>query len=285
MKPNNRKPSWLKVKIPSGKVYREVYELVKHKNLHTVCGSARCPNIGECWENRTAAFMILGDVCTRNCAFCAVVGGLPLPVDQDEPQRLAESVKKLDLKYVVITSVTRDDLPDGGASQFVRTIQSLREISPQCKIEVLIPDFSGSQIALSQVIDAAPDILNHNLETVPSLYPAVRPQADYKRSLRVLELTSISGLMAKTGLMLGLGESGNEVQKVMGDILNVGCRLLTLGQYLQPSKRHHPVLQFIHPDEFERWAQIGREMGFNHVEAGPLVRSSYRAHQQVESLL
>ena len=229
--------------------------------------------------------MILGDICTRNCAFCAVSAGSPLPPDQEEPYRVAKSVKQLGLKYAVITSVTRDDLPDGGAPQFAQTIQAIRAESPDCRIEVLIPDFLGDEDALLLVISAAPDVLNHNLETVPSLYPMVRPQADYRRSLKLLERAAVSGLRTKTGLMLGLGEKDAEIRQTLEDILEVNCRLLTLGQYLQPTKNHHPVKRFIHPDEFARWAEIGQEMGFDHVEAGPLVRSSYKAHRQVESLL
>lgn len=260
-------------------------KLIRSQHLHTVCGSARCPNLGECWSNRTATFMILGDVCTRNCRFCAVSGGQPSPLNPKEPQRVALSVKALGLKYAVITSVTRDDLPDGGAAHFAATIKAIREISPLCRVEVLIPDFGGDAQALQTVIHAAPDVLNHNLETVPSLYSRVRPQASYQRSLWVLRRSGESGLRTKTGLMLGLGETEEEIQQVMEDVLGAGCRLLTLGQYLQPTKEHLPVARYVSPKEFAQWAKRGQEMGFDHVEAGPLVRSSYQAHRQVETLL
>jgi lipoic acid synthetase len=280
-----QKPPWLKVKLPSGEAYAEVHRLIKSKGLHTVCGSARCPNLGECWGNRTATFMILGNNCTRNCSFCAVLSDKPEPLDPGEPRRVAESVQALSLKYAVITSVTRDDLPDGGAAYFAATIHTIRELSPTCRVEVLIPDFQGDPEALQTVIDAAPDVLNHNLETVPSLYPTIRPQADYRQSLELLESGAASALRTKTGLMLGLGETDDEIESVLRDILNVNCRLLTLGQYLQPTKSHHPVIRYLHPDEFSRWADVGHDMGFDHIEAGPLVRSSYMAHEQVESLL
>lgn len=280
-----RKPPWLKVQMPFGEAFFEVQDLIRRRKLHTVCSSARCPNIGECWNHRTATFMILGDICTRNCAFCAVPGGSPEPPDPDEPRRVAQSIQDLGLKYAVITSVTRDNLPDGGAGQFAATIRAIREQRPDCRVEVLIPDFQGNPNALSTVIAAAPDVLNHNLETVPSLYPIVRPQANYQRSLYVLEQSSDSGLRTKTGLMLGLDETDPEILQVLEDVLSAGCRLLTLGQYLQPTKNHHPVARFLHPNEFRRWAKTGQEMGFDHVEAGPLVRSSYKAHQQFETLL
>lgn len=279
------KPPWLKVRLPSGNGFREVDELVRRQGLHTVCHSARCPNLGECWESRTATFMILGNVCTRNCTFCAVQSGHPATVDVDEPRRVALSVRQLGLKYAVVTSVTRDDLTDGGAGQFASVIREIREVSLQCRIEVLIPDFRGDLASLSAVIDAHPDVLNHNLETVPSLYATIRPQADYRRSLGVLEHAAEAGLHTKTGLMLGLGETKAEVLAVLKDLIEINCRLLTLGQYLQPTHKHHPVVRYVHPDEFTSWAETGRKMGFDHVEAGPLVRSSYRAHRQVEAVL
>lgn len=279
-----RKPPWLKVRLPAGEAQREVSELIRQQDLHTVCQSARCPNLGECWSARTATFMILGDVCTRDCRFCAVLSGQPQPPDPDEPRRVAESVRQLGLKYAVVTSVTRDDLPRGGAEQFAATIAAIRAVSPQCRIEVLIPDFKGDAQALETVFAARPDVLNHNLETVPSLYPAVRPQANYPRSLSVLRSASEYGLPAKTGLMLGLGETEGEVTAVLADVMATGCRILTLGQYLRPSADHHPVRRYVPPDEFAAWARRGREMGFEHVEAGPLVRSSYRAGEQVENL-
>ncbi|MCX6640680.1 MAG: lipoyl synthase [bacterium] len=280
-----KKPAWLKVRLPSGDTYKEVHDLIRSQNLHTVCSSARCPNLGECWGNRTATFMILGDICSRNCSFCAVTTGKPQPSDQDEPRRVAESVQTLELKYAVITSVTRDDLSDGGAAHFAATIKAIRNAAPSCKIEVLIPDFQGDESALEVVIKAQPDILNHNLETVPSLYPTVRPQADYRRSLQVLERAAAAGLRAKTGLMLGLGETAGEVDQAFSDVLSTGCRLLTIGQYLQPSTLHHPVIRYVTPDEFAHWVEVGRAKGFDHVEAGPLVRSSYHAHRQVEGIV
>jgi lipoic acid synthetase len=285
MKTTLKKPPWLKIRLPAGEGFAEVRELIRSQDLHTVCHSARCPNVGECWDHRTATFMILGDVCTRNCTFCAVSGGNPDSVDATEPQRVAHSVKILGLKYAVITSVTRDDLPDGGAGVFAETVRAIRETSPDCKVELLIPDFQGDADALQSVIEAAPDVLGHNLETVPSLYPRVRPQADYQRSLGVLRRTAEAGVRAKTGLMLGLGEDRDEVQRVMRDVLGVGCRLMTFGQYLQPTRKHHPVVRYVHPDEFAEIAATGDELGFDHVEAGPLVRSSYRAHLQMNEVL
>ena len=274
------KPPWLKVRLPSGDAARQVGELLRRQQLNTVCQSAHCPNLGECWSARTATFMILGDVCTRNCTFCAVAGGVPQPPDHDEPRRVAQSVKDLGLAYAVITSVTRDDLPDGGAAQFAEVIREIRAISPECKIEVLIPDFGGDERAQRLVFDARPDVLNHNLETVPSLYPNVRPEADYHRSLELLRRAFDFGLVTKTGLMLGLGEEADEVQRVLEDLVRINCRRLTLGQYLRPSSNHHPIIRYVHPDEFAAWAQKSREMGFEHVEAGPLVRSSYHAERQ-----
>ncbi len=285
MKITIRKPPWLKVSLPSGEGFARVRELIRSQDLHTVCHSARCPNLGECWGNSTATFMILGDVCTRNCTFCAVDGGVPLAFDQNEPDRVANSVKLLELKYAVITSVTRDDLSDGGAEHFAATVRAIRKTSPHCRIELLIPDFQGDAEALQRVIEAAPDVLGHNLETAPSLYSKVRPQADYRRSLEVLGMIAEAGLRAKTGLMLGLGETQTEIYNVMRDALDAGCRLMTLGQYLQPTGKHYPVARYVHPDEFKEYARSGEEMGFDHIEAGPLVRSSYKAHEQVEGII
>lgn len=272
-----RLPRWMKVPLPAGQNFHDVRKLVQQYQLHTVCQSARCPNIGDCWSHRTATFMILGDVCTRNCRFCAVTSGVPGAVDRDEPIRVAEAVKKLSLRYAVITSVTRDDLSDGGASIFAETIREIRRAVPDCLVEVLIPDFGGSLSALSLVIEARPDVLNHNLETVPALYPIVRPKANYQRSLKILEIAKQSGLVTKTGLMLGLGESNKAVIEVMHDLRRVDCDILTLGQYLQPSSRHRAIARFVPPSTFARLAQIGKSLGFRHVEAGPLVRSSYHA--------
>lgn len=279
-----RKPHWLKVKLSGGEGFAAVRGLVEQHGLHTVCQSARCPNIGECWGQRTATFMLMGDVCTRSCTFCAVEHGIPVPLDPDEAQRVAEAVAILGLEYAVITSVTRDDLPDGGAGHFAATIRAVRARRPPCKVEVLIPDFCGAAAALDEVIAAQPDVLNHNVETVPRLYPLVRPQADYRRSLAVLARAAKAGLLTKSGLMVGLGETVEEVLATMEDLRTVGCRMLTVGQYLQPSTRHLPVHRFVPPQEFERVRAAGLAMGFSHVEAGPLVRSSYHAAQQAEVL-
>lgn len=272
-----RHPRWLKVPLPAGKNFHDVRKLIKQHDLHTVCQSAHCPNIGECWGQRTATFMILGEVCTRNCRFCAITSGTPQAVDQDEPIRVAEAVKKLSLRYAVITSVTRDDLPDGGAAIFADTIRAIKIAVPACQIEVLIPDFNGLESALSTVIHASPDVLNHNMETVTSLYPTVRPQADYYRSRKVLELAKKQGMLTKTGLMLGLGETNDEVLSVMHDLREIECDILTLGQYLQPSASHLAIDRYLTPAEFDQIKQAGENMGFLHVEAGPLVRSSYHA--------
>ena len=272
-----RHPGWLKVPMPAGKNYHDVRKLVEQHQLHTVCQSAHCPNIGDCWGHRTATFMILGDICTRNCRFCAVTSGKPETVDQDEPKRVAEAISTLSLRYVVITSVTRDDLPDGGAFIFADTIREIRKDVPNCKIEVLIPDFMGSDSALSTVFEACPDVLNHNIETVPSLYKTARPEANYFRSLKVLEYSKQQGMITKTGLMLGLGETDDEVLAVMSDLRKVDCDLLTLGQYLQPSSEHLPIDRYITPVVFNQFKEDGIKMGFRHVEAGPLVRSSYHA--------
>jgi lipoic acid synthetase len=279
-----RHPRWLKVPLPAGKNFHDVRKLIKQHNLHTVCQSAHCPNIGECWGQRTATFMILGDVCTRNCRFCAVNSGAPQAVDRDEPLRVAEAVKKLSLRYAVITSVTRDDLPDGGAAIFADTIRAIRRAIPACQIEVLIPDFNGLKSALLTVIDASPHVLNHNIETVPSLYSTVRPEADYDRSIRVLKLAKQQGMLTKTGLMLGLGETNDEVLDVMRDLRNIDCDILTLGQYLQPTASHLVIDRYLTPAEFDQFKQAGEKMDFRHVEAGPLVRSSYHAGSSFDQI-
>jgi lipoic acid synthetase len=250
-------------------------------SLHTVCQEARCPNVGECWNAGTATFMILGDVCTRSCGFCAVKTGKPIELDQDEPRRVAEAIKLLNLRHAVITSVNRDELADGGAKIFADTILQSHALNPQTRIEVLIPDFRGDQFALNIVLEARPDILNHNTETVPRLYETVRPQAKYERSIELLDRAKKFGATTKTGLMLGLGELPEEVYSVMEDLREVRCDILTLGQYLQPSKEHLPVHRFVHPDEFAEYKKNGLAMGFKHVESGPLVRSSYHAAEQV----
>jgi len=276
-----KRPDWLRARAPSGQGYRELRTLVDRLGLHTVCQSAACPNVGDCWNQRTATFLLLGGVCTRRCGFCAVNKGAPPPLDPDEPERVAEAVAALGLRYAVLTSVTRDDLPDGGAAQFAATIRALRARVPGCRVEVLIPDFQGSRAALQTVLEAAPEVLNHNLETVPRLYQEVRPAASYDRSLALLAQARAMHPQAptKSGLMLGLGESRDEVLRVMSDLRAVGVSLLTLGQYLQPSPSHLPIRRFVAPREFDELAVQGVQLGFAHVEAGPLVRSSYHAAQ------
>jgi lipoyl synthase len=272
-----RHPKWMKVQLPAGKNFRDIRQLVRQQQLNTVCESAHCPNIGECWNNRTATFMILGDVCTRNCRFCAVTTGTPGPIDFHEPERVAYAVEKMNLKYAVITSVTRDDLNDGGATIFSQTIFQIKQRVDNCQIEVLIPDFQGNRTALDIVIHAQPTIINHNLETVPRLYHVVRPQADYQQSLHIIRYAHQAGIITKSGLMLGLGEVPDEVEAVMHDLLNAGCNILTLGQYLQPSSAHLPIVRYISPEEFDILKNRALDMGISHVEAGPLVRSSYHA--------
>lgn len=274
---HTRHPRWLKVPLPAGNNFQDVRRLIEQYQLNTVCQSAHCPNIGDCWGKRTATFMILGNVCTRNCRFCAVQPGIPAIVDTDEPMRVAEAVKTLSLRYTVITSVTRDDLPDGGASIFAATIREIKQAAPSCCVEVLIPDFQGSAPALSAVIAAKPDVLNHNVETVPSLYPIVRFQADFRRSLNVLAFAKQQGMITKTGLMLGIGETVEEVIAVMQELRDANCDLLTLGQYLQPSSEHLAIDRYVTPEEFKRLKQVGMNLGFLNVESGPLVRSSYHA--------
>lgn len=277
-------PPWLKLRFPSQQVIDEMEELLNRNALHTVCQSARCPNLPECFQRGTATFMILGDRCTRNCRFCAIETGNPLPVDPEEPVHIAQTVQKLGIRHAVITSVTRDDLPDGGADQFVRTVEALRGINPQVSVEVLIPDFGGLLDPLQKVFDAAPDVLNHNVETVPRLYGAIRPGAHYQRSIEILRYASEQGLHVKSGIMLGLGETDEEIDIVLSDLKRSGCCVLTIGQYLSPSSAHAPVIKYYHPDEFHRWAQRVDELGFIGVAAGPLVRSSYRAEEMFQSL-
>jgi lipoic acid synthetase len=273
------RPSWLRAPAPAGKNYRELKQLIGGLNLHTVCESAACPNVGECWNRRTATFMILGNVCTRRCGFCAVRKGGPLPVDYDEPRRVAEAVAAMGLKYAVVTSVNRDDRRDGGAELFALTIAAIRSRVPGCRIEVLVPDFQGSHAAMRTVMDAGPDVLNHNTETVPRLYRQVRLGARYERSLGMLALAKelVPETPVKSGLMLGLGEAEDEVLQVMRDLRAHRVDILTLGQYLRPSPKHLPIIRYIPPTEFDAFREAGRAMGFAHVEAGPLVRSSYHA--------
>jgi lipoyl synthase len=278
---DNRRPEWLKVKAPGGENYAMLKGMMRSKKLHTVCEEARCPNISECWSAGTATFMILGDTCTRSCGFCAVKTGRPLTLDTQEPQRVAEAVHSMNLRHTVITSVNRDELADGGSMVFAETIHAVRTMNPGVTIEVLIPDFKGKMHNLQRVFDARPDILNHNTETVPRLYRRVRPQAKYHWTLSVLEESKKQGLRTKTGIMLGLGETHDELVQVMKDLRTVGTDILTLGQYLQPTKLHLPVERFVHPKEFAEYKRIGEDMGFSLVESGPLVRSSYHAERHV----
>ncbi len=277
------RPSWLRVRAPGGENWHEVKSLVESLRLHTVCESARCPNVGECWNHRTATFMILGNVCTRRCGFCAVQKGAPLPVDYDEPVRVAEAAASLGLRYAVITSVNRDDRKDGGAELFALTIRAIRDRIPACKVEVLIPDFQGSHAAMDVVLDAAPDVLNHNLETVPRLYRQARLGARYERSLDILGYAKAARptIPTKSGIMVGLGETNEETLQTMRDLRNHQVDILTVGQYLQPTRQHLPVARFVTPGEFEEFRRAGRQMGFVHVESGPLVRSSYHAADAV----
>ncbi len=278
-----QKPAWLKVRLPSHGEFFRVAEIVKAGRLHTICQSARCPNIGECWERRTATFLILGDVCTRRCGFCAVTKGTPLPPDPEEPARLAEAAASLGLAHAVITSVTRDDLPDGGAAHFAAVIAAIRAKSPGTRIEALIPDFGGDAAALETVLAARPDVLNHNLETTESLYPAIRrPRENYRRSIAVLAAAKARGALTKSGLMIGLGETEADVLQAFADLRRAGCDLLTVGQYLQPTAAHPPVVKYYAPEEFEALAAAARRAGFREVVSGPLVRSSYEAGRLYE---
>ena len=277
-----RKPDWLKIKLPKGDNYLKVKGILKEKGLHTICSSGKCPNMGECWNAGTATFMILGDICTRSCKFCATQTGRPLPVDEQEPEKIAQSVKHLNLKHVVITSVDRDDLPDGGASIWAATIRKVKELNPGTTIETLVPDFGGNPDHLKTLIDAAPDIISHNLETVKRLTPQVRSAAQYERSLQVIRQIAASGIPAKSGIMAGLGETGDEVLETMDDLRKANCSIFTIGQYLQPTPDHLPVAEYIHPDQFEKYRVAGLAKGFKHVESKPLVRSSYHAEKHVE---
>jgi lipoic acid synthetase len=274
---SKRLPPWFKVRLTTSDQFKQINNLIRANKLHTVCRSAACPNQTECWNAGTATFMILGNVCTRGCRFCNVPKGKPERLDTEEPTRVAEVVNALKLKYAVITSVTRDDLEDGGSGIFAATVRAIRAKSPVCQVEVLIPDFQGAEASLLTVLDSNPDVLNHNLETVPSLYTKVRPHADYFRSLTVLAQSEKYGTITKTGLMLGLGESIDEIRKVMGDLQSIGCSILTLGQYLQPSREHLPVQKYYRPDEFTMLRDEAMALGFQRVVAGPLVRSSYHA--------
>ena len=286
--PNNprRRPPWIRVKAPMGETYEQVRELMRSKSLHTVCEEAQCPNLGECWGRGTATFLMMGDTCTRSCGFCDIKTGRPSPLDWAEPNRIAESVRAMNLQHVVITSVNRDDRPDGGSPIFAMVIRRIRQLQPGCSIEVLIPDFKGSEVALKIVMDAQPEILNHNVETVPRLFKKVQPQDHYEWALKTLENAKKLDplVLTKSGIMLGLGETKEEVLQTMQDMANIGVDILTLGQYLQPSKKHLPVERFWTPQEFAELREIGLAMGYKWVESGPLVRSSYHADEQVRAL-
>ena len=276
-----RKPEWLRVKLPVGKEYAHVRGLVDKHKLHTICESGNCPNMGECWGAGTATFMILGNICTRSCSFCAVATGRPLPVDLEEPERVATSVQLMNFKHCVITSVDRDDLKDGGSIIWAETIRAIREKSPQTTLETLLPDFKGEWDNLARVLEEAPEVVSHNLETVRRLTKGVRIQAKYDRSLECLKHISETGLRTKSGIMLGLGETEEEVIESMNDLVNNGVHILTLGQYLQPTRKHHQVIEYIHPDQFAKYKEIGMQLGFRVVESGPMVRSSYHAEKHL----
>jgi lipoic acid synthetase len=283
--PKQPKPAWLKVKAPGSGNYQRLKTLMRTLNLHTVCEEANCPNIGECWSYGTATFMLLGDTCTRSCGYCNVLHGAPKPPDQHEPANVASAIHAMELDYVVISSVDRDDLPDGGASHFARTIEETRARHPRCRVEVLIPDFKGNEQALHTVLDAKPDVLNHNIETVPRLYRTARPGGRYERALQLLDRSRryAGRIPTKSGLMVGLGEEFDEVVATLRDLREAGCQIVTIGQYLRPSLANLPMSRYYTPDEFAELKQIGMDLGFGHVESGPLVRSSYHAHEQTEA--
>ncbi|NTW26399.1 MAG: lipoyl synthase [Lentimicrobium sp.] len=277
-----KKPDWLKIKLPGGKNFASVKEIVEGKKLHTICASGNCPNMGECWNAGTATFMILGDICTRSCRFCATKTGRPLPVDNGEPVRLAESIRLMKLRHCVITSVDRDDLPDGGAEHWAECIRQIKRLNPGVSIEVLIPDFNGNTAHLNLIIHEKPEIISHNLETVRRLTPQIRSAARYERSLSVLKHIASSGLKAKSGIMVGIGETESEVFETMNDLLAAGVSVMTIGQYLRPTLDHLPVEEYITPEIFEKYRIAGIEKGFRHMESRPLVRSSYHAEKHVE---
>jgi lipoic acid synthetase len=277
-----KKPSWLKVKLPIGDSYKHVRGLVDHHKLHTICESGNCPNMGECWGDGTATFMILGNICTRSCGFCAVATGKPEAADYDEPQRVAEAIHLMKVKHAVITSVDRDELPDGGSIIWANTVNAVRALNPETTLETLIPDFQGKWENLNRIINVAPEVVSHNLETVERLTKQVRIQAKYQRSLEVIRRLKDGGMRTKSGIMLGLGERKEEVIESMQALAHNGCDVLTLGQYLQPSQKHLPVLRFVHPDEFAELKELGYNLGFDYVESGPLVRSSYHSDKHVK---
>jgi lipoic acid synthetase len=282
---NARKPSWLRAKIPGGPVYQQTTQIVREHKLHTVCESAQCPNLGECWSRKTATIMILGNICTRSCGFCAVQTGRPTELDRDEPRRVAEAIRLMGLKHAVITSVARDELTDGGAGIWAETIRAVREENPHTAIEVLIPDFKGRWQDLQTVLDAKPDILNHNVETVPRLHKQVRPQARYERSLEMLRRAKAAGFVTKSGLMLGIGERDDEIEGTLRDMAADKLDILTIGQYLRPSAQHLPMYRWVSPEDFARWKKFSLEIGCRVVESGPLVRSSYHADEQSDALV
>ena len=279
-----RKPEWLKINIGANERYTETKRIVESHCLHTICSSGRCPNMGECWGRGTATFMIGGGICTRSCKFCNTPTGRPLPLDPDEPAHVAESVRLMKLTHAVITSVDRDDLPDLGASHWANTIREVRRMNPDTTIEVLIPDFQGRAELIAQVIEASPDIIAHNMETIRRISPLVRSAARYDTSLKVLQQIAESGIKTKSGIMVGLGETPAEVEELMDDLLQAGCQIMTIGQYLQPSHRHYPVAEYVTPEQFRRYKEIGLQKGFEQVESGPLVRSSYHADQSFRKL-
>lgn len=276
-----KKPNWLRVKLPIGESYKHVRSLVDTHKLHTICESGNCPNMGECWGDGTATFMILGNICTRSCGFCAVATGRPLAVDWDEPQRVAEAIHLMKVKHAVITSVDRDELKDGGSIIWYNTIKAVKALNPDTTLETLIPDFKGETENIQRVIDAAPEVVSHNVETVERLTRKVRIQAKYHRSMETLRILKKGGMRTKSGVMLGLGETREEVLQTMRDLVNSGVDVITLGQYLQPTQKHLPVQRFVHPDEFAFYREAGYEMGFDYVESGPLVRSSYHSDRHV----
>lgn len=285
-KPRQPKPDWLRIRLGDPTNQNHLLKLIQGLNLHTVCQEAKCPNIFECWTNRTATFMLGGEICTRHCGFCAVGKGAPNALDPDEPRHVAEAVRHLNLAHTVITSVNRDDLSDGGAAHWAETIREVRALNPECKVEVLIPDFNGDEDALNTVLDAAPDVLNHNTETIARLYRRVRPDADYQQSMTLLQRAGArrdreqNSMLTKSGIMVGLGEEFDEVVELMKDLRAASCDIMTIGQYLQPHARRLPVERYVTPEEFDRWRDIGMSMGFKHVQSSPLTRSSYHAREQ-----
>ena len=276
-----QKPDWLKIKLPSGGNYRQVKQIVEGNHLHTICSSGKCPNMGECWMAGTATFLILGEICTRSCKFCATLTGKPLPPDTEEPAKVAESIRLMGLKHAVITSVDRDDLPDGGAAHWATTIRLIREVNPETTIEVLIPDFDGRKELIELIAFEKPDIISHNLETVERLTPQVRSRAKYRTSLKVIKILGSLGMVPKSGIMVGLGETAGEVLQCMDDLRSVGCEILTIGQYLQPTRKHLEVAEYVHPDQFASFEAEGIARGFSVVESAPLVRSSYHAEKHL----